>query len=103
MLISACAYDEAARYYGDINYPERKPSEVEILTAAPASDYTVIADIQANRSSARHMQRRAAKIGADAILLVYGGGSYNQCEIWAGVDGQSHTYTRLMATCIVYK
>ncbi len=103
VLLLSCASDEAARYYGDVRYPPRLPEEVEILYKTPTRSYTVLADIQAYNVSPAHMQRRAAEIGADAVIIVPSGGRYSESEVWAGQDRYQQTYSRLLATAIKYQ
>lgn len=103
VLLFSCASDEAARYYGDVRYPPRPPEEVGILYKAPTRPYTVLADVQAYNVSPAHMRRRAAEIGADAVIIVRGGGRYSESEIWADQDRYQHTYSRLLATVIKYR
>ena len=103
ILLLSCASDEAARYYGEVRYPPRSADEVDILYQAPTRAYTVLADIQARNVSPSHMQRRAAEIGADAVIIVRSGGSYSQSEVWADKDRYQRTYSRLLATAIKYK
>ena len=102
-MLFSCATDEAARYYGDVEYASRPPEDVDILYAAPTRPYAVLADIQAYNVSPAHMQRRAAEIGADAVIIVPAGGAYSQSEVWAGQDRYHRTYTRLLATAIRYR
>jgi hypothetical protein len=102
-LAFACANDEAARYYGSAKYPAKNSEDVELLFKAPARDYVVIADIQAYNVSPDHMRKRAAEIGADAVIVVLGGGAYSASEVWAGQDRYSTTYNRLLASAIKYK
>ena len=103
VLLLSCASDEAARYYGDVRYPPRPPEEVELLYKAPTRAYTVLADIQAYNVSPAHMRRRAAEIGADAVIIVPSGGRYSESEVWADQDRYQHTYSRLLATAIKYR
>ena len=49
------------------------------------------------------MQRRAAEIGGDAVILVRGGGVYSRNEIWASEDRYATSYNRLLATVIKFK
>lgn len=48
------------------------------------------------------MQRRAAEIGADAIIVVTGGGYRSRDIEWAGQNSNSSGYTRIMGTAIRY-
>ena len=102
-LVAGCASDEAARYYASEKYPARPVSEVEIFTKKPEREFIVIADIQAFNASPEHMQRRAAEIGGDAVILVRGGGNYSQNEVWASEDRYATSYQRLLATVIKFK
>jgi hypothetical protein len=98
-----CATDEAARYYSDVRYPARPPSEVQVFSEKPSRQFEVIADIQAYNVSPDHMRRRAAEIGGDGVILVRGGGLYDRNEVWASADRYSNTYHRLLATVIKFK
>ena len=103
IILWGCATDEAGRYYPVEKYPARPAAEVEVLTKAPQRDYIVIADIQAYNVSPEHMQRRAGEIGGDAVILVRGGGSYSNNEVWASADRYGTSYKRLLATVIKFK
>ena len=102
-LLAGCRTDEAARYYGTERYPPRLVSEVQVFTAKPDRDFTVIADIQAYNVSPDHMRRRAAEVGGDGVILVRGGGYASSDQVWASDDRFSHTYHRLLATVIKFK
>jgi len=103
LFMVSCVSDEANRYYADETYPAKKTDEVEVLTEAPLRPYVVIADMQARNASINFMRKRAAKIGADAVIVVHAGGSYSQTEDWADKDRHSSSYTRLIGTAIKYK
>ena len=98
-----CISDEANRYYLKERLPAKKISEVEVLREEPQQPYIVIADFQAKNASFKHMQKRAADIGADAVIVVPAGGYYSTNEVWADKDKQSNTYSRLIGTAIKYK
>lgn len=49
------------------------------------------------------MKKRAAKIGADAIIVTPLGGYYNTGEQWAESDRMSTSYSRLVGSAIKYK
>ena len=102
-FLAGCVAGEANRYYLKERLPAKKISEVEVLRGEPKKDYVVIADFQASQASFKHMQRRAAEIGADAVIVTPAGGRYSESEIWAEDDRYSDTYTRLIATAIKYK
>jgi hypothetical protein len=103
LFLSGCATDVAGRYYANEKYPTKKTSEVEVLRAEPSRPYETIAEFQANNASFNYMRKRAAKIGADAVIVVPAGGWYSQNEVWAGNDSHSNSYTRLIGVAIRYK
>jgi uncharacterized protein YbjQ (UPF0145 family) len=99
--LSACASDVANRYYGGAS-PERPASEVQILSQAPSRHYTVIADFQSRRETAEDMRSKAAKLGADAVIVAYLGGKYSTSEEWADKDRQHDTYAHIVGTAIKF-
>lgn len=101
--ITGCAVDVANRYYAPVKYPPKDPSEVAILRAAPTRPYEVIADFQSRGESPKSVAKKAAKIGADAVIIATLGGYYEIGTQWASQDNQSHTYTRIVGTAIRYK
>ena len=102
-LISSCARDVANRYYGSKTYPPKNPSQVELLRDAPAREYEVIADFQSRGETPEDMREKAAKIGADAVIVSTVGGYYSRGEQWAGSDTYSNTYNRIIGIAIKYK
>jgi len=99
-----CVTDEANRYYLTEKLPKKNTSEVLVfLREPPVQPYEVIAEFQANNASAKFMQKRAAKIGADAVIVIPAGGWYSQEETWAGNDTYSNSYTRLIGIAIQFK
>jgi len=101
-LCSSCAEDVANRYYSAQRYPERAPRSVELLFHAPSRPFSVIADLQSRGESPDSMRKRAAKIGADAIIVTPLGGFYKRSEEWATGDSMSNTYSRLIGSAIKY-
>ena len=97
-----CISDEANRYYLKERFPPKKIDEVEVLRAEPQRPYEVIADFQAVNATIKHMRKRAAQVGADAVIVVPAGGNYSWDEVWAGEDSYANTYSRLIGTAIVY-
>jgi hypothetical protein len=102
-LLLSCATDVANRYYGKMTYPPRQPSEVQILRARPERPFDVIADFQSRGETPEDMRRKAAQIGADAVIVSTLGGLYAVGEEWAGSDSYSNTYTRITGTAIKYR
>jgi hypothetical protein len=109
---SGCVRDEANRCYLKEQLPPKQGSEVQILREAPQRPYTVIADLQAGRTyfwifewdtSPKYMQKRAAEVGADAVIVVSAGGDYSRSEVWAGKDRHSNSQNRMLGTAIKYK
>ena len=98
-----CISDEANRYYLKERLPAKNIKEVEVLYEEPQQSYVVVADFQACNASIKHMRKRAAEIGADAVIVVPAGGWYSRNEIWADKDKQSNSYSRLIGTAIQYK
>jgi hypothetical protein len=98
-----CVSDEANRYYLRERLPPKNVKDVEVLREEPNRPYVVIADLQASGASFEYMRKKAARIGADAVILVPIGGWYSPGEVWAGKDRHSDTYTRLTGTAIKYK
>ena len=103
LLLGSCVSDVANRYYGTEQYAAKDPKEVEILWQCPKREFIVIADFQSRGESPEDMRKRAAKIGADAVIVAILGGLYDRNEEWAGIDRQSGTYTRITGTAIKYK
>ena len=103
IFISACAIDAANRYYGTVRYKPKDPQEVEILWKKPNRDFVVIADFQSRGESPEAIRKKAAQIGADAVIVSILGGFYSYDEQWAGNDRYSDTYSRITGTAIKYK
>ena len=97
-----CVSDEANRCYLKHRLAARDVREVEVLSQEPQRDYTVIADLQAKNASVSYLRKRAAQIGADAVIIVPAGGYYSTDEVWAGKDRESKSYDRLLGTAIIY-
>lgn len=103
MLLVSCATDVANRYYGPEKYQPKNPNEVEILWKKPSRDFFVIADFQSRGESPEAIRKKAARIGADAVIISILGGNYSLNEVWAGSDRQSNTYSRITGTAVKYK
>jgi hypothetical protein len=103
LVIGGCATDVANRYYGNQRYAPKDPKEVELLWQRPNREFVVIADFQSRGESPEAMRKRAAEIGADAVIVAILGGYYHTGDEWAGKDSQGKTYTRITGTAIKYK
>jgi hypothetical protein len=103
MFLAACATDVANRYYGTKKYKAKEPQEVEILWKKPDRYFFVIADFQSRGESPEAIRKKAAKIGADAVIVAILGGYYSHDEQWADEDRHSNTYSRITGTAIIYK
>ncbi len=103
LFLCSCATDVANRYYANQKFPPKEPSQVAILRTAPNRPYEVIADFQSRGESEKSVRKKAAKIGADAVIISTLGGYYQLSTQWAGDDSHSNTYTRICGTAIIYK
>lgn len=102
LLLGGCAQDVANRYYSAQTFPARPAGEVQVLWQKPTRAFTVIADFQSRGESPDDMRKKAAAIGADAVIISLLGGNYSRSEEWAGKDRHSTTYSRIAATAIKY-
>lgn len=103
ILFVGCATDVANRYYAHTTYPPKDPEQVDLLFSAPSRKYEVIADFQSRNESPESIRKKAAKIGADGVIVALLGGYYSQSETWASSDTYSNTYSRITGTAIKYK
>lgn len=103
-LVTGCARDVANRYYGSERYPPKPEREVAILNAAPLRPYEVIADFQSRGDSPESLRAKAAKIGADAVIVSKLGGYVPVANEWAD-DGSYHdpVVDRICGTAIRYR
>ncbi len=102
LLLGSCASDVANRYYGPEKYPAKETAQVELLFAAPTRPYKVIADFQSRGEGAQAMRKKAAKIGADAVIVAKLGGFYDRSTEWAGNDAMIDTYSHITGTAIKF-
>lgn len=103
LAIAGCVSDEAHRYYATERFPPRNEKEVEVLKTAPSRPYDVIADFQARGASPEYMRRRAAEIGADAVIVGTFGGYRARSDDWASEDKYGDTYSRITGTAIRFR
>lgn len=102
LAVAGCASDVANRYYASQKYPAKAPNEVQILWEAPSRPHQVIADFQSRGESPDDLRKKAADIGADAVIVSLLGGKYSLSEQWAGEDRHAKTYSRIAGTAIKY-
>jgi len=103
LAIAGCVSDEAHRYYATERFTSRSEKEVEVLKTAPSRSYDVIADFQARGASVEYMRRKAAEIGADAVIVGTFGGYRAKSDDWASEDKYGDTYSRITGTAIKYR
>jgi len=103
IFMTACATDVANRYYGTVRYEPKNPEDVEILWEKPNKGFIVIADFQSRGESPNAIRKKAAKIGADAVIVSILGGFYSYGDEWASSDRHKGTYSRITGTAIKYK
>jgi len=103
VFLSSCATDVANRYYSSRTYPPKAPEQVQILQKNPTRPFEVIADFQSNWDSPAGVRAKAAKIGADAVIISTPGGRYLTTDSWASQDSLAGTGGRICGTAIVFK
>lgn len=103
LLFAGCATDVANRYYGTERYAPKEAKDVELLQHRPSREFVVIADFQSRGDSPEAMRKRAAAIGADAVIVTILGGFYSRGDEWADKDTQGDSYSRITGTAIKYK
>ena len=102
-LVMSCATDVANRYYAAEKYPAKDPREVELLFSRPKREFVVIADFQSRGDTGESMRRRAAEIGADAVIVTTLGGQYSFSDEWVNNDSMQNTSSRIIGTALRYK
>jgi hypothetical protein len=100
---AGCATDVANRYYLSEHYPPRDPSTVELLWRRPNRPFVVMADFQSRGEAPEDIRKKAAQIGADAVIIATIGGLYDRRTEWAGEDKEKNTYSHITGTAILYK
>lgn len=101
-LIGGCAQDLASRYYANEKYAPKPPSEVQLLWKTPDKKFVVIADFQSRGETPEDMRDRAAKIGADAVIVQLLGGVASKDE-YPSLNKQNEHYSRIAGTAIKYQ
>ncbi len=103
LLLASCATDVANRYYASRTYPPKDSAKVEILHRKPSRPFEVIADFQSRWDTPESVRSKAAKIGADAVIIIQPGGHYRTDQQWAGRDPYAGSSPRICGTAIVFK
>jgi adenine/guanine phosphoribosyltransferase-like PRPP-binding protein len=105
--MAGCATDVANRYYTSRTYEPRDVADVEVLWRKPTRAFVVIADFQSRGETAEAVREKAAKLGADAVIVAVVGGLYSIREQWAGKDSMGTTTNsgtgHIVGTAIKYK
>lgn len=101
IFATGCAQDVASRYYANERYAPKPSSEVQILWKSPDRKYVVIADFQSRGESPDDMRDKAAKLGADAVIVQLLGGLATFDE-YPSLDKQHTSYSRIAGTAIRY-
>jgi hypothetical protein len=103
LFLNACVSDVANRYYLDESYQAKNVSEVEVLKSKPDRPFVVMADFQSRGESTEDLRRKAAEIGADAVIIVTVGGNYSLSEEWAHEDRyKDKTHSHILGTAIKF-
>ena len=102
LILAACASDVANRYYSGTKFSPVPVSQVDLLWEKPSRPFEVIADFQSRGETPDDMRKKAAMIGADAVIVSILGGDYSLSEEWADKDRHSNSYTRITGTAIRY-
>lgn len=103
LFMAGCVSGAAHRYYLQEKLPPKNIEDVEVLREKPLRPHIVIADFQFSMARIRHVQKKAAEIGADAVIVTPTGGWYSHSETWAGEDRYLDTYSGLIGTAIKYE
>lgn len=98
-----CASDVANRYYKQERYTPKPVEQVDLLFSKPDRSFEVIADFQSRGESPEDYREKAARIGADAVIVTHLGGFYATDEQWAGTDRYKDRYhSHIIGTAIRY-
>lgn len=103
LLCTGCVTDVANRYYLAEKFPPKNEAQIEVLASNPTRPYVVMADFQSRGDSVESIRRKAAQIGADAVIVSKLGGSYDMREQWAGEDRRAGKGgSRVVGTAVRY-
>lgn len=101
--VVGCAVDEAHRYYATEKYSPKPLEEVQILFEPSSRPHKVLADFQSRNESPEDMRKKAAAIGADAVIVSVMGGFVMTNEKWARQEVIKGTYSRITGTAIKFE
>ncbi len=96
-----CVGDVANRYYAAERFPPKPFAEVEVLSMPPSRPHEVIADFQSRGDTPESLRRKAARIGADAVIVTRLGGDVPWDTEWA--DQKTSSGGRIVGTAIRFK
>ena len=85
------------------NIHQKNKEDVLILDSKPTKPFVIIADFQSRGETPSDLQAKAAKIGADAVIVSQVGGYYSLEEEWASKDrykGEFHDH--ILGTAIKF-
>lgn len=101
-IMSGCAAtDVANRYYADERYAPVPVEQVAVLEKPPARPYTIIAEFQSRGEQPESVRKKAAGIGADAVIITLFGGEHSLKAEWASDErNMSKTFTRIVGVAI---
>ena len=103
LSLVGCATDVANRYYAGEQYPPKNKEDVLILDSKPTKPFVIIADFQSRGETPSDLQAKAAKIGADAVIVSQVGGYYSLEEEWASKDRyKGEFYDHILGTAIKF-
>ena len=103
LSLLGCVTDVANRYYSNEEYPPKNKEDVLILDSKPTRPFVVIADFQSRGESPSDLQKKAANIGADAVIISQVGGYYSRSEEWASKDRYKKEYhSHILGTAIKF-
>ena len=74
-----------------------------MLRSKPKRDFIVLADFQSRGDTAESLRKKAARIGADAIIVTTLGGYASLTTEWAADDPHNKSYSRIIGTAIKFK
>jgi len=84
-------------------FAPRDPQEVELLWDKPQEDYVVIGHFHSRGDSPKSIRKRAARIGADAVIVTPLAGESVKVDTPSRMPQLSRPYSRIVGEAIRYK